>query len=614
MMAATPSFAFEAPLPLSKPLPKSVISLDKIPVPLVRPVGREANLSKEDQALYKAIFKAQEQADWDRADDLFEKLSDLRLRGHIRFQRLMHVKDYRATYEELYGWLNLYRDHPGAHEVYRLASIRHKKGEPLPLKPDLPRRISGAIEELRTNGPSYISTKKRARYQYNEVKSLQKRTRYLLKLDRPTQAYRELKASKALNYADKVEIDRLKADIAASYLYVGKSAEALELSVEAFNRSGENVPRAGWIAGLTSWHLKDYIPAIEYFNQTSQSKYSSTWTKAAAAFWASRSALKAKEFGRVSSFLREAAKYDRTFYGVLAREALNEDLDFYWGYPPLTPEYLDMITSYPQGLRAALLTQAGQPHLASLELSRLHPLSNQILKKALVAFALNKELANFALRFASVFTPDETQGRFYDAALYPLGSWIENEDYSFDKAFVHGVIRQESRFNAAAESPSLAQGLMQILPSTAGWVIGNQKRFRGKSRHDLKDPVLNLKIGQLYLSRLLKTDNVQDDLVSLAIAYNAGPGNLNRWQKNLSDLDDALLFIEMIPVAETRAYVERVLANYWIYKKRLGQETPSLTQMASGHWPKHARKTRHRSDFKQRKTQSAPRFEPRYNN
>jgi hypothetical protein len=59
-------------------------------------------------------------------------------------------------------------------------------------------------------------------------------------------------------------------------------------------------------------------------------------------------------------------------------------------------------------------------------------------------------------------------------------------------------------------------------------------------------------------------------LFEAAIAYNAGPGNLAVWKARFADVADPLLFIELVPYRETRAYVERVMANYWIYSLRLG--------------------------------------------
>ncbi len=71
----------------------------------------------------------------------------------------------------------------------------------------------------------------------------------------------------------------------------------------------------------------------------------------------------------------------------------------------------------------------------------------------------------------------------------------------------------------------------------------------------------------------------------LAVAYNGGPGNLHKWYNGMDTQDDPLLFIESVPSHETRNYVERVLANLWIYRYRLNETDPSLDMVAGGGWP-----------------------------
>jgi soluble lytic murein transglycosylase-like protein len=68
-------------------------------------------------------------------------------------------------------------------------------------------------------------------------------------------------------------------------------------------------------------------------------------------------------------------------------------------------------------------------------------------------------------------------------------------------------------------------------------------------------------------------------------AYNGGPGNLAKWQRVTDHGDDPLLFVESIPSRETRNFVQKVLASYWIYSARLGQDVPSLDAIADGEWP-----------------------------
>ncbi|MGI9438821.1 MAG: hypothetical protein ACR2OK_03875, partial [Parvibaculales bacterium] len=76
-------------------------------------------------------------------------------------------------------------------------------------------------------------------------------------------------------------------------------------------------------------------------------------------------------------------------------------------------------------------------------------------------------------------------------------------------------------------------------------------------------------------------------LVHMLAAYNGGPGNVRRWRRELSDVKDPLLFIESIPAPETRDYVQKVLANLWIYRHRLYQSADSQRILAAESWPQY---------------------------
>jgi soluble lytic murein transglycosylase-like protein len=101
----------------------------------------------------------------------------------------------------------------------------------------------------------------------------------------------------------------------------------------------------------------------------------------------------------------------------------------------------------------------------------------------------------------------------------------------------------------------------------------------------LYEPEMNLTLGQKYLMHLLNHETVQGDLFRLAAAYNGGPGNLAKWDKRSARMEDPLLFIESIPARETREFIERVLCNLWIYRIRMGQDSPSLDALAAGERP-----------------------------
>jgi hypothetical protein len=86
----------------------------------------------------------------------------------------------------------------------------------------------------------------------------------------------------------------------------------------------------------------------------------------------------------------------------------------------------------------------------------------------------------------------------------------------------------------------------------------------------------------------MRTETVGDSLIRLIVAYNAGETRLKGWltgEMKGAPKQDPLLFIESVPIEETREYVKKVLANLWAYQARLGQPTPSLQALAENRWP-----------------------------
>ena len=122
------------------------------------------------------------------------------------------------------------------------------------------------------------------------------------------------------------------------------------------------------------------------------------------------------------------------------------------------------------------------------------------------------------------------------------------------------------------------------MPSTARFVA-RTKGIKYQSWRKLYKPKMNLTIGQRYVEMLLKDPMIKGDLFLMAAAWNGGPGNLNKWRKRNDHLNDPLFLIEGLPSPETRHFIERVLANLWIYRHRLNQETPSLDAIAAGKRP-----------------------------
>jgi soluble lytic murein transglycosylase-like protein len=123
---------------------------------------------------------------------------------------------------------------------------------------------------------------------------------------------------------------------------------------------------------------------------------------------------------------------------------------------------------------------------------------------------------------------------------------------------------------------------MQIMPATAQYVMGNTLLTPQR----LHEPSSNLQIGQRYIAYLSRHDGIDNDLIRMLVSYNSGPGNFARWGPDIRDHGDPLLFIEAIPVRETRQFVAQALAYSWIYAARLHLPASSLDELSAGQFPR----------------------------
>lgn len=561
----TPDPQHIANLPAHDATPMSGVDLPRI-------------LSASDANLYQRIFDLQERRRWKQADKLIKKLSNPVLLGHVRFQRLMH-RNYRSRYKELRDWMVRYRDHPGAEQVYKLALKRRPKNY---RRPPQPVREKFAVTQTRRDryegrtGYHRLSSWKR-RY----VRTTQRRIRNHLYRGRTTRALKLLNRSKTRRVFDAVSLDESRAQVAGGLFHMGKAKKALELASPAGKRSGRVVPMAHWWAGLAAWRLGDADLAAWHFGAMSDGKLRSEWTRSAAAFWAGRAYLVSGKPDRVNYYLKKAARYPRTFYGLLAIRSLGTEPSYDWSLPSPTGDAWQALQEKPHVKRAVALLQVDEVGRAEKELKRIGGALSPEMARVLVSVSVRHNLPSLSLRVGDVLHHRDNET--YDSALYPLPEWEPANGFTIDRALLYAVMRQESRFRIRAKSRAGARGLMQLMPRTASYMAG--KRFRGSRRGQLFDPELNMTLGQKYVHHLLEDPNIDGDLFYTVAAYNGGPGNLRKWRRRNDYLGDPLLFIESIPLSETRDYVERVLTNLWIYRYRLGQPAPSLDAIASGEWP-----------------------------
>ena len=199
----------------------------------------------------------------------------------------------------------------------------------------------------------------------------------------------------------------------------------------------------------------------------------------------------------------------------------------------------------------------------------------------LLAFSVTLNLPSIQIRLGragGTGNPAPTSTR------YPLPDWQPAGGFKVDRALIFAMVRKESDFRSRAKSHAGAGGLMQVMPATARYITKKGSLLR-RNRHRLYEPEFNMALGQQYITYLLDSDYVEGNLFMALAAYNGGPGSLMNWREEVSYHQDPFLFIESIGFYETRNYIERVMANLWLYRMRLGQDTPSLNALASGAWP-----------------------------
>jgi len=302
----------------------------------------------------------------------------------------------------------------------------------------------------------------------------------------------------------------------------------------------------------------------------------STWT-----YWNAQALLaqgKAEE-GRAA--LRLLA--DRfSYYGRLAAERLDLPLVLAPAPPQAPAALVDELAQRPGFARARLLYQLGLREEANREWNwELRGMDDATLHAAaelgrrigapdrmISAAERARGLVDIAQRYP---TPHR---QLMMATTAPLG---------VDPAWIYGLIRQESRFIEDIRSNAGAIGLMQLMPSTARFVA-HRIGYENYRADRISEVGTNLRLGTEYL-KLIFDDQDGQPLLATA-AYNAGPARVRRWRAALARPLDGAIFVETIPIAETREYVKRVLFNTVVYGALLEHRGPALRTLLAPVAPK----------------------------
>lgn len=330
---------------------------------------------------------------------------------------------------------------------------------------------------------------------------------------------------------------------------------------------------AGWIA-LS--FLKDPATAQTHF-EAMRKLATLPDTVTQANYWLGRSLLAVGDKAGATTAFQKAAGYSTTYYGLLARAELG--LKGAELRPmPAWQASVAAFDSHELTKAIRLLAANGQAQMAAPLLSRLAGTLKDGGELVLAArLAQDLDAHHLAISIADMAAQ---RGTPLDLFSFPKdGVPSDARLASIDKAAIYAVARQESRFKIDAVSSSGARGIMQLMPATAKETA--QKMGLSYSPNKLvSDPAYNLQIGSTYLASQL--DRFDGSLVLAAAAYNAGGGNAAKWIAAFGDPRapnvDPILWVELIPFEETRNYVRRVLANYVVYRQRLGGAPITITE------------------------------------
>lgn len=339
--------------------------------------------------------------------------------------------------------------------------------------------------------------------------------------------------------------------------------KALEYYALAKNTGLDNEQRAWKVrAALRAQDWETVDNAVQQMPPEQQQE-------AAWRYWRARALLAKGQTVKANKILGPLST-ERHYYGWLAAEDIDTAMSNPGQEYKVTDNEVTAIASHPAIKRALELQKLGMRWESKAEW--VWATRNFDDKQLLAAaeYAMRQEWYDIAIA-----TADNTR-QLHDFSLrYPtpyrdlFRQAAENE--GVDEAWIYGLARQESRFMHHAKSSVGAAGLMQVMPATAKWVakrIGMQD-YRNDLIHDL---TTNVSIGTHYVRYTFELMNGQ--AVMATAAYNAGPSRARRWLAN--EPMETAIYIETIPFSETRAYVQKVMANALMYGPRLGRSALSL--------------------------------------
>ncbi|MBB4857071.1 soluble lytic murein transglycosylase-like protein [Novosphingobium chloroacetimidivorans] len=524
-------------------------------------------LTIDERDYYRKLFNAIESKDWTTVQNLFAEKSDGPLHQQARAEYFLASGSPKIELADLQAWLSQGTKLPDADQISRLAMKRGAVSlPPMPTAqrfaalPSLPKRVrpSGINDGTM---PGTISAGILER----------------IKADDPLGARLLLDGiDAALSPSARAE---WRQRVAWSFYIENQDAQAYQVAQLGAQGQGPWVGEAWWTAGLAAWRLGDCDGAADAFRNTAARSENPELTSAAY-YWQSRSLVRCRKPEQAAAILRKAAARDETLYGMLAAEQLGLRLPQQHSAPDFTQNDWQNLRNEGNIRVAVALTEIGKDSLADEVLRHQARIGSPSEFEPLTRLARDLGLPKTQLWMAY---NAPYGGKPAPATRFPTPKWDPVGGWQVDPALVYAHVLQESVFQASAVSPAGARGLMQIVPAAAQDHSG-ALGYSG-SPSDLNKPEVNLAFGQRHLQMLKNSAATQGLLPKVMAAYNAGLVPTGRWNSEVRDQGDPLLWMESLPYWETRGYVNIVMRNYWMYERQAGGASESREALAQGMWP-----------------------------
>jgi soluble lytic murein transglycosylase-like protein len=523
------------------------------------------HLSDGDKARYRAIFTALSAEQWTEAKAMIAALDPQDAVRSLALSELYLAKNSPRV--ELFDLLDIVAKAPWLPKADQLSRLAQKRGATL--LPDLPQ-----VQKLVWLGSAprrqYVAATKTDML----AQALAGQIQTFVKNDDPLGAEGLLAAGEAGLTPE--GLTEVRQRVAWAYYIENDDANARRMAARALEArtGGDWTVQAHWTSGLASWRQNDCHAAATAFANVAALATDADM-RAAGAYWASRAYMACGEAEKVEPYLKQAARSDETFYGLLARESLGMAL----GGSPLGNRFgaLDWnkLKDSPNVRAAVALSAIGENGRADDLLRHQAKLGGTAQYDALLRLANALNLPATQLYLAHNGPAGTQPGSF---ARFPAPDWRPDGGWRVDPSLIYAHTLQESGFRSDVVSSAGARGLMQVRPGTAG-DVGLADAAQ------LFVPSTNMEYGQRYLESLRDMSATGGLLPKVMAAYNAGPLPVERWNTQVHDKGDPLLFMESLPYYETRAYVNIVMRNYWMYQIQAKGSADCLTGMAQGLWP-----------------------------